>query len=1207
MSANVKEHWSVRHCLCLSALVGIALPFLSPTALAQSLPGGKQASLTNLDLSSSKANVIAPNSSPTTILAGGEIKNGRITGGANLLVSPGQLLTPAQYLAVSGAAGGQQTLQLNMAGQATGGYAVYSGHSAQLTSLIVPQNVSLNAIGFYSGNPLAVSGIANIYGSLFALQTASNLTAVLNVKDLSIFAGGLLSTSLPDGTNLGSGVFASNGLRINVLNNLTNLGTIASAGDLSIAAGGSITNQSSTNSLASLVAQNIALVTGSGEITNSGLIQAQRDININTIDPLTRLLINCSGGTMQALTGAIKIRDVLYDGSGDTILNGGNWLSPIMSINSGSGTVNANVGEISGVICTQAGAAHVLADTPTLSLGNTKIDGDPTFVNAGGDIAIVGTITENEDLAIVASGNIVAKGPAQIIDHGHNVWLIAGADIVTTNCTGCGNDSKGIQLPPGKAPEISSGYVQISASGAPGGDIDLQSQNTLPAGRTVIDTSNPNSGGAGGNVTLVALGNGAVGGSIMFPSSAKVASINSSGSSAGGANGNVTLYAGRDMSNNTFAGNAISLGDVIANRGTGGAATVSINTAQAAFGGGAGGCGACMSFDSAGVATGGVVSATPKILVNIELNGNINTPNPNGPTSASNNQITAAAVFVNGDIGSPDDTTSISATYGVIMGDGLITSRDLSLSANYGDIMHLNTAVNNSLTANVFKPSFGVDFSGAWIDISNTGDLTSFKANVNHSSGSITLVNKGNVTLGGDVWVTGHFNGFASIITITLDEGSTLTVGNGYKIGNSASVYINADHVALSGAKTINSAGAVFMNPVTPGTAINLGGGSGGLDLSISQLMSISAGTVLQIGSPYAGDMRLNSDLSLSPAPIAGLYMLGRSWDSTGTTITTGGKLFRVDVFGGTAVFGNVNGNYEVNTLPPPPPLDPGGGVTPPINSNSSNVISLPTETDSLPTFSNAPRIPNDFNLRNVVPELSAVALNLIDVNDANISNASSGVRNREFQNGRKLHNINGKGRHRALGQQGLPASLLARNRYENESQIYSNSNSKLSLDGQHLHLSEGEVFVSASKEMKLTTKSLEVLLSKGAVVSLCEDGSSSFVRACASGSVKVRAGGQLILLNPGEELLLTDKKVIFPLDGVARRNTRVSPLGPNNVAISDFSLMSLVSNDAHFPALDTSNNSDEKQLMNSVLKTAASIDVALKNRGAYMSNSKKP
>src|SRR5207248_1469991 len=129
---------------------------LADTAAA--LPGGS-----SLDFASANQQIKAPNTAPVQILSGG----------TKSTVAPGQLLTPAQYMAVSQVLqNGNQTLTLNAQGVATGGFATLTPQqvSAGLQSLVLPSSVSIAGLGFNNKTPLQVTGAATIGGGFYALQ-----------------------------------------------------------------------------------------------------------------------------------------------------------------------------------------------------------------------------------------------------------------------------------------------------------------------------------------------------------------------------------------------------------------------------------------------------------------------------------------------------------------------------------------------------------------------------------------------------------------------------------------------------------------------------------------------------------------------------------------------------------------------------------------------------------------------------------------------------------------------------------------------------------------------------------------------------------------------------------------------------------------------------------------------------------------------------
>src|SRR5262249_23666140 len=129
---------------------------------------------------------------------------------------------------------------------------------------------------------------------------------------------------------------------------------------------------------------------------------------------------------------AINVRDALFSGKADTNLWGGDWLSKELNLHGGDGVVNVNVGNLTGEVNVNAGAAYVSADTPNLNLGSLNLTGDPTFYNNGGSVTLGSTTSVTGDLAIVASQDIITTNLASAPGAGQagNMTLIAGANFV---------------------------------------------------------------------------------------------------------------------------------------------------------------------------------------------------------------------------------------------------------------------------------------------------------------------------------------------------------------------------------------------------------------------------------------------------------------------------------------------------------------------------------------------------------------------------------------------------------------------------------------------------------------------------------------------------------------------------------------------------------------------------------------------------------
>jgi len=104
-------------------------------------------------------------------------------------------------------------------------------------------------------------------------------------------------------------------------------------------------------------------------MVNAGTIAAlQGNLNLATLSTNNLNLSNV-GGTLTALNGAINFGNLSNTNNVNTSISGGNLLSQNLNIYSGTGTVDVNVDNVSGAVNVFAGAAHVVAATPDLTLG----------------------------------------------------------------------------------------------------------------------------------------------------------------------------------------------------------------------------------------------------------------------------------------------------------------------------------------------------------------------------------------------------------------------------------------------------------------------------------------------------------------------------------------------------------------------------------------------------------------------------------------------------------------------------------------------------------------------------------------------------------------------------------------------------------------------------------------------------------------------
>jgi hypothetical protein len=476
-----------------------------------------------------------------------------MVGGLVKTITSSTPLTPAERLAVQQVIStGQQSIQLTAAGNAVAGtFRVDQGASQHVSHLVIPAGVTAIHDGGVK-EALNLTGNLVNAGNLFAISSDAAVTNVtFSAVNIINQPGALLSSILPAAGLPGIASAVSNlSLTLEALQDIINAGTISSAGNLSMSAGGAIVNQATLSATDSV---NLASTIGS--IVNSGNITAFLG-NINIATQLSQsiaanvaqaLNINNVGGTLSALNGTINIRDALFAAKVDTNLLGGDWLARELSLHGGNGVLRANVHNVTGVTNVDAGAAYISADTPNLNLGELNLSGDPTFYNNGGSVTLGSATSVTGDLAIVASQDIITTDLASSPGSGQNghMTLIAGASFVpppAISDTQAGPDSSTtITINGGSA---TGGSVQVTGTVTTGGgNLLIAAYSGTGAGSTFapgtivvsddVNTGNNTGSTTNGSVTMIA---GATSGTAI-----STADITSSGASSNRNAGSITL------------------------------------------------------------------------------------------------------------------------------------------------------------------------------------------------------------------------------------------------------------------------------------------------------------------------------------------------------------------------------------------------------------------------------------------------------------------------------------------------------------------------------------------------------------------------------------------------------------------------------------------------------------------------------------------
>ncbi len=771
-----------------------------------------------------------------------------LVGGVLKELVAGSKVTPAEYVAVKQLLGsGKQSILLDKSGRAIGGVLDLSDLAGAKGKTKIDELLIADGITAYSDcarNALVkLKGDVNNYGDLiFYSSKDSGKTGQISAENVTNQPGALIGTAEGAGLSLD--------LVIDAAQKFENFGTVLSSGNLLVTAGDSLTNGNGAK-LSGI--KDVDLT--SPVLNNKGLVSALTGaVNLNSP---TDLLVNNSGGVVQALNGDINVRDKSFHDVLNTSIIGGILGAKDINLNSGGGLTNVDVDDLVGTVNSFGEAVHILSRGSDLVLGEQCLVGDPTYFNAG-NIALTGNINVGEKLAILAGGNITSTaGVTQIVartaaNKGEDIAIVAGAMLTPS----VGAPSTG-SIPPG-TPIGAADSVRVTGASLTGGSIDFSASSGLQ-----IQADSTSGNQAGGNVSLLAFENllGA-GGDVRLASNSVV---NTSGSGTA-ANGSI-LAAGRG---------AITLGSLLCDGGTqtvGGAITV--NTVQPDFNGGTGGG---VQFSSTGaIVNGGSFSATtlPDMLGNTSLT----VGNGTGQQISTHGDVT---LMSGGDV-----TVNLGTTGGIKTngGDTVISSLgSINVTAGAGiDTRAVGGGGDVTMTAGTILGLAGVNAAGVNV---NTSAITSGGAgDVSVTSGGLlgSTVAVGNVTangagggVGGDVSVTAGDSVTVGAITSTGAQGGQVDVHTGPVIGNLnllgditagqvlldcpllatittplAGIIVTADGFDFTGLLNAGS-GTVCLRPLTDGTPIDIGGVGGLLNLDLLELGNIQCG-VLQIGDRLLG------------------------------------------------------------------------------------------------------------------------------------------------------------------------------------------------------------------------------------------------------------------------------------------------------------------------------------------------------------------
>ncbi|MBY0550804.1 MAG: hypothetical protein K2W95_26235 [Candidatus Obscuribacterales bacterium] len=798
-----------------------------------------------------------------------------------------------------------------------------AGSHSSTTPLTVQAGQTV-VIDFASNANLTLPDTFTNAGTVYLTSSNQNITSgTLTAANISNLAGGVITSILPTGGIAGMpNLLPSFSFTLNALDSIMNSGSITSSANLAMIAGGTITNTSAAvmsavqninlTSLAGLTnAGNIASLIGNinidtASLQNSALIKAMAgSINVtNTIMPqLGVTVLQDLTGTIQALNQTITAQTLNQALKEPLTISGGTLAAGEIILNAGEGHLALDINDINGPLSISAGSASVAVRNGTngFSVNQFNITGDPDLIYKGsgpftfgafnslGGKVDIDTSADTTNGSITFTGNVLTNqtgaGPSGTIT------LNAGTTVNATNLfstTPSGGNTGAISIRAVKDIVITANVSSLSTNGSAGdvsiisteGNVSLQAVATTGtvnsgsiaiAGKTVttagaILSSNITAGGKAGDITIFAQQNFAG------------TSFNASGPAGAG---NIYIAAGTSGTGNltttgitaiSTAANGGSVTLVSSNSITTGAVQTQSIGASGQISAIAGGAGLPSTITMGNLTT---VGSLPGQVVLVNMSGDaligvINTASPTGTgadvsiTAAGNistNQISTGGATFGGDI-----WFSAGATSGMSIISPLVTRAGGIGNGQFFAIHNSGAATNINLS-----PGIGAaDFIGT-----PTGIVSSI-------TGNTTL----SVTNGA---VTGYApGGFTSINA----PGGTLTLNQ--------PVRVPVPIVARSGG--INLA-AIVGSPALPANqTLNLVAHG---DINVGSQPSVPGGIVRVVSSN--GQVTLPSINVSGALPIpgailvsgnSGINLLGGASLATNGTGTPGGPIALVSPAG---------------------------------------------------------------------------------------------------------------------------------------------------------------------------------------------------------------------------------------------------------------------------------------------------------------------
>jgi len=300
---------------------------------------------------------------------------------------------------------------------------------------LVVQQGQTQVLDFSNGSVLNINGNLSNLGTIVAVSTNQDVqTATINAANIYNYSGATITSVLPPSLPGYTGALYTLSLVLNATQNIVNAGTISSANNLTMTAGGSITNAlpaGITNITPTFSAVNDVNLTTSA-LANAGLISSQAG-NINIAAAMasnvtSNLAINSIGGTFQALQGVINMGDASLLNSTNMNILGGGFLANQLNLAAGPlGNIDVITENLTATVNADCQNIHLHSQSGSMSIGTINYADDPILTHSEGGNLIIDLAIEDGDITLSSAGGIRAAGP--IVSNFGKVDLLSWKDI----------------------------------------------------------------------------------------------------------------------------------------------------------------------------------------------------------------------------------------------------------------------------------------------------------------------------------------------------------------------------------------------------------------------------------------------------------------------------------------------------------------------------------------------------------------------------------------------------------------------------------------------------------------------------------------------------------------------------------------------------------------------------------------------------------